>query len=79
MKLESFKERWMGGGFPKRSSSVDSELEDSRIDEPSLRLQFSDQSSSPQPTKHDTNMNTHASPDANVTHDNDHTSAPELV
>lgn len=71
MKLESFKERWMGGGFPKRSQSVESELEDSRIiDEPSLHLKFNEQGSPRLSTdKLDTNMNTHTSPDANHIHD----------
>lgn len=46
MKLESFKNRWMGRGSPKRSSSLESELEDPRIDDPSLRLQFNEQISS---------------------------------
>lgn len=93
MKLESFKERWMGRGSPKRSSSLESELEDPRLDDPSLRLQFGEQmSSSPQPenkhldSKPDTNMNTHTTTDANVTtqqhqpqpHDNDRVT-PEQV
>lgn len=83
MKLESFKERWMGGGFPKRSTSVDSELEDSRIDEPSLRLQFN--ANSDTNIKHDNNMNNRTSPDANViahdsdtAHDNENTT-PDIL
>lgn len=76
MKLESFKNRWMGRGSPKRSSSLESELEDPRIDDPSLRLQFNEQiSSSPVPPSEmnncsnitkllDSNMNTRDVSDA---------------